>query len=198
VVPILTSTVIECQRAGMKKSALEYAMTLMRPEYRWVGLAGLGSVGRGVVVAEQRVVWTGAVVLRQVTAVRSDEGITMDHTALHLHAPPQPHTLSSLTHCRHTPGHHSLTHRNQVSEKYRKKMELMVRKPDRGDDPAEPLLACPFCQLPGPASQLQCVSCQNIIPLDIATGGMGGGREAPACCPAASQGWSLCVDAVCS
>jgi hypothetical protein len=57
-----------------------------------------------------------------------------------------------------------------VSEKYRKKIELMVRKPDRGDDPAEPLLACPFCQLPGPASQLQCVSCQNIIPLDIATG----------------------------
>jgi len=34
VVPILTSTVIECQRAGLKKTALEYACTLMRPEYR--------------------------------------------------------------------------------------------------------------------------------------------------------------------
>lgn len=34
IVPILTSTVIECQRAGLKKSAFEYACMLMRPEYR--------------------------------------------------------------------------------------------------------------------------------------------------------------------
>lgn len=34
VVPILTSTVIECHRAGMRRSALEYATLLMRPEYR--------------------------------------------------------------------------------------------------------------------------------------------------------------------
>lgn len=34
IVPILTSTVIECQRAGMKRQALEFAATLMRPEYR--------------------------------------------------------------------------------------------------------------------------------------------------------------------
>uniref|UniRef100_A0A7S3LUV7 WD repeat-containing protein 19 n=1 Tax=Palpitomonas bilix TaxID=652834 RepID=A0A7S3LUV7_9EUKA len=34
IVPILTSTVIECQRAGYKKSALEFATMLMRPEYR--------------------------------------------------------------------------------------------------------------------------------------------------------------------
>ena len=34
VVPILTSTVIESHRAGMKASALEYAKILMRPEHR--------------------------------------------------------------------------------------------------------------------------------------------------------------------
>jgi WD repeat-containing protein 19 len=34
VVPILTSTVIECQRAGLKRTAFEYASMLMRPEYR--------------------------------------------------------------------------------------------------------------------------------------------------------------------
>ena len=34
VVPILTSTVIECHRAGLKKTAFEYASMLMRPEYR--------------------------------------------------------------------------------------------------------------------------------------------------------------------
>ena len=33
-VPILTSTVIECQRAGLKASAYEYAVVLMRPEHR--------------------------------------------------------------------------------------------------------------------------------------------------------------------
>eukprot|EP00658_Telonema_sp_P-2_P019720 TRINITY_DN17770_c0_g1_i1.p1 TRINITY_DN17770_c0_g1~~TRINITY_DN17770_c0_g1_i1.p1 ORF type:complete len:494 (+),score=147.79 TRINITY_DN17770_c0_g1_i1:153-1634(+) len=34
IVPILTSTVIECQRAGLKRSAYEFASMLMRPEYR--------------------------------------------------------------------------------------------------------------------------------------------------------------------
>ncbi|TWW59365.1 WD repeat-containing protein 19 [Takifugu flavidus] len=34
VVPILTSAVIECQRAGLKKSAFGFAAMLMRPEYR--------------------------------------------------------------------------------------------------------------------------------------------------------------------
>lgn len=34
IVPIVTSTVIECQRAGLKKSAFSYAAMLMRPEYR--------------------------------------------------------------------------------------------------------------------------------------------------------------------
>ncbi|WIA17827.1 hypothetical protein OEZ85_009333 [Tetradesmus obliquus] len=93
VVPILTSTVIECQRAGLKKTAFEYASMLMRPEYR-----------------------------------------------------------------------------SQVSDKYRKKIELMVRKPDRGEEPQERLASCPFCQLPGPEGELQCISCQNTIPFDIATG----------------------------
>jgi WD repeat-containing protein 19 len=33
-VPILTSTVIECYRSGLKEKAFEYASVLMRPEYR--------------------------------------------------------------------------------------------------------------------------------------------------------------------
>ena len=33
-VPILTSTVIECDRAGLKNAAFQYAAVLMRPEYR--------------------------------------------------------------------------------------------------------------------------------------------------------------------
>ena len=34
IVPILTSTVIECHRAGLRNSAFDFATTLMRPEYR--------------------------------------------------------------------------------------------------------------------------------------------------------------------
>jgi len=34
IVPILTSTVIECQRAGLKKTAFQYASRLMQPEHR--------------------------------------------------------------------------------------------------------------------------------------------------------------------
>ena len=33
-VPILTSAVIECHRAGLKATSYEFAVTLMRPEYR--------------------------------------------------------------------------------------------------------------------------------------------------------------------
>ncbi len=40
VVPILTSTVIECHRANLKKTAFEYASMLMRPEYRYGGTTG--------------------------------------------------------------------------------------------------------------------------------------------------------------
>lgn len=49
----------------------------------------------------------------------------------------------------------------------------MVRKPDRGEEPAPPLAPCTFCGLPGPEPDLQCVSCQSILPFDIATGGRG-------------------------
>ncbi len=31
-------------------------------------------------------------------------------------------------------------------------------------------MPCAFCGLPGPETELQCFSCQNIIPFDIATG----------------------------
>ncbi|KAJ8975022.1 hypothetical protein NQ317_012460 [Molorchus minor] len=34
IVPILTSTVIECHRAGLRHAAYKYATTLMNPEYR--------------------------------------------------------------------------------------------------------------------------------------------------------------------
>lgn len=69
--------------------------------------------------------------------------------------------------------------RQQVAEKYRKKIELMVRKPEHRagaaggagvEDPQPGLVPCVFCGLPGPETDLQCVSCHGIIPYDIASG----------------------------
>ncbi|MEW5304579.1 MAG: hypothetical protein WDW36_007181 [Sanguina aurantia] len=108
IVPILTSTVIECQRAGLKKTAFEYASMLMRSEYR-------------------------------------------EHVAI----------------------------------KYRKKIELMVRRTDReADEVEEAQMDCPFCNMPGLETDLQCAGCQNVIPFDIATGkriALMDWAECPAC-----------------
>lgn len=55
--------------------------------------------------------------------------------------------------------------------KYKKKIELMVRKPDKDAEETEEIMVeCPFCSMPGPETELQCVGCQNIIPFDVATG----------------------------
>lgn len=48
IVPILTSTIIECNRAGLKKTAFEYAAMLMRPEYRCAPVVTLHCVERSV------------------------------------------------------------------------------------------------------------------------------------------------------
>lgn len=50
-----------------------------------------------------------------------------------------------------------------------------VRKPDKDAEEAEEvMLPCCFCSMPGPETELQCLSCQNIIPFDISSGGWGG------------------------
>lgn len=95
----------------------------------------------------------------------------------------------------------------QVAMKYKKKIELMVRKPDKDAEEAEEaMLECPFCNMPGPETELQCVSCQNIIPFDIGTGeeerrgaGKDGGQAVPAARdPPLSCLTSVCCPAVCS
>jgi WD repeat-containing protein 19 len=68
-----------------------------------------------------------------------------------------------------------------VDERYRKKVELVVRKPERAEEPPQGLAPCAFCDLPGPEYELQCVSCQSIVPFDIATGGY----------PRQPAGWAL-------
>jgi len=81
-----------------------------------------------------------------------------------------------------------------VSERYRKKLELIVRKPERGDDLDPPLAPCPYCNLPGPDTELQCAGCQAIIPFDIATGGWGLTCWAAAACGSVAGSLVLAVE----
>ena len=86
IVPILTSTVIECHRSGLKNSAFTFAAMLMRPEHR----------------LEQYRVGPGFLFL------------------------------------------HSLWFRKEIDEKYRKKIEAIVRKPQKTEEPEKPT-RCPYC-----------------------------------------------------
>ena len=93
IVQILTSTVIECQRAGLKQYAFTYAAMLMRPEYR-----------------------------------------------------------------------------QQIDAKWKKNIETIVRKSEKEEQSAEPLLPCPFCHNTLPEYQLDCPQCKNNVPYCLHTG----------------------------
>eukprot|EP00127_Corallochytrium_limacisporum_P003351 Clim_evm40s148 gene=Clim_evmTU40s148 len=93
VVPILTSTVIECTRAGLKRSAHRFASMLMQPTYR-----------------------------------------------------------------------------DQIDPKYRKKIELIVRKPEAHDEVPDSLSECPYCATLVPDRQLTCVECRSLLPMCVASG----------------------------
>merc|ERR1712060_55519 len=104
---ILTSAVIECQRAGLPRTARDHAQMLMSPEYR-----------------------------------------------------------------------------ANIAEQYRKKVEAIVRKPDRSEEPDMEQLPCPACAVPGDAYDLSCASCAAQIPYCIATGKrmeLQGWSECPGC-----------------
>lgn len=61
--------------------------------------------------------------------------------------------------------------RNSLRPEYKRKIENMVRKPDRdAEDEEEPAWPCPFCRTPGPESDLECHHCKDVIPFCIATG----------------------------
>ncbi|KAJ3110612.1 WD repeat-containing protein 19 [Phlyctochytrium bullatum] len=93
VVPILTSTVIECYRAGMKKEAFEYAAMLMRPEYRPL-----------------------------------------------------------------------------LDAKYKRKIEQIIRRPEKEETVEEKKSPCPYCGNQLAETILDCIDCKNHIPYCIASG----------------------------
>lgn len=62
-------------------------------------------------------------------------------------------------------------YRSQVAPAYKKKIEGIVRRPDRdAQDVPEPVSPCPFCSADVPDMELECSGCKNIIPFCASSG----------------------------
>ncbi|KAJ3283607.1 WD repeat-containing protein 19 [Borealophlyctis nickersoniae] len=60
-------------------------------------------------------------------------------------------------------------YRNQVDAKYKRKIEQIVRRPEK-EEPEETMTPCPYCDNPVPETSLDCIECKNHLPYCIATG----------------------------
>lgn len=62
-------------------------------------------------------------------------------------------------------------YRSKVDEKYRKKIEQIVRKSGgKAEDEEEPTSPCPYCEYDLPETELLCPGCKSQVPYCIATG----------------------------
>lgn len=60
-------------------------------------------------------------------------------------------------------------YRQKLDPKYKKKIEQIVRKPERTEAPEEDS-PCPYCKSPVKVTSLHCKACENLLPYCIATG----------------------------
>lgn len=60
-------------------------------------------------------------------------------------------------------------YRPHIDPKYKKKIEVIVRKPDKTEE-EEPLDPCPFCSYQVPQTRLDCPECKQNLPYCIVTG----------------------------
>lgn len=58
--------------------------------------------------------------------------------------------------------------RGQIDERYKKKIEAIVRKPQKSEE-EEKRSPCPFCSTAIEETSLECAQCQNSLPYCIAT-----------------------------
>lgn len=61
-------------------------------------------------------------------------------------------------------------YRNSIDDKYKRKVEAVIRKPNKSPDPAEPETPCPFCNTPVPIMSMSCSQCKSTLPYCIASG----------------------------
>ncbi|XP_076468006.1 WD repeat-containing protein 19-like [Babylonia areolata] len=60
-------------------------------------------------------------------------------------------------------------YRNNIDAKYKKKIEMIVRKPDKAEE-EEPMTPCPVCGSQLVETELLCPECKNQLPYCLATG----------------------------
>ncbi|KAL8576385.1 hypothetical protein ACOMHN_048952 [Nucella lapillus] len=60
-------------------------------------------------------------------------------------------------------------YRNNIDAKYKKKIEMIVRKPDKAEE-EEPLTPCPVCSFQLAETELMCPGCKNQLPYCLVTG----------------------------
>ncbi|GFR90645.1 WD repeat-containing protein 19-like [Elysia marginata] len=60
-------------------------------------------------------------------------------------------------------------YRNDIDLKYKRKIEMIVRKPDKTEE-EEPLTPCPVCGFQIPETELLCPDCKNNLPYCVITG----------------------------
>ncbi|MCJ8749256.1 hypothetical protein PDJAM_G00174210 [Pangasius djambal] len=142
VVPILTSAVIECHRAGLKNSAFSFAAMLMRPEYR----------GQIDPKYKKKI---EAMVRRPDTSEVEEESSPCPYCGFSL---PEcellcPGCKNNLPYCIATGCH-------------------MVKEDCRPDtsEVEEESSPCPYCGFSLPECELLCPGCKNNLPYCIATG----------------------------
>jgi WD repeat-containing protein 19 len=82
--------------------------------------------------------------------------------------------------------------RAQIADAYRRKIETVVRKPDKSPDAPESESDCPSCGAPGPEYDLTCDACKADVPFCVASGKRVR-REARGACP--KCGFACNVDA---
>ncbi|ORY49888.1 WD repeat-containing protein 19 [Rhizoclosmatium globosum] len=62
-------------------------------------------------------------------------------------------------------------YRNLVDAKYKRKIEQIVRRPDKEENTiAEKLTPCPYCKYMVPETSLDCIECKNHLPYCISSG----------------------------
>ena len=94
--------------------------------------------------------------------------------------------------------------RTKIDEKYKKKIETIVRKKGKEEllDPEEATTPCPFCSAATPETTLDCMNCKNTIPYCVVTGKHmvcpchldgGGGAEGMCRLRDGSLGFAQCI-----
>jgi WD repeat-containing protein 19 len=71
-------------------------------------------------------------------------------------------------------------HRDAIEEKFRKKVEALVRRPS-DEELEEERCACPFCAAALPATAQACDTCKSALPMCVLTGRFVLAEDAGAC-----------------